>query len=137
MRRIFPFLLCLLLVPISAFAGTGDIYRCQFEVSSRSLISQQVLIAVEHATGKVLVFDAFIHGVIGEPIEGKVVSNDSKKIAFRWSLHVPDRSGTIARLTYRLAYFKESGMSTISAQAMGFRNNANSRGKCTVKQGEV
>jgi hypothetical protein len=137
MKHILAILAVISLVPTSIFAAEGDIYNCQFKVGPGSMISERVMIGMEHASGRVFVADGFIIGIIGEPIEGKVVSNDAKKIAFRWSLRVPDPHGTIARLSYRLAYFKGNGKSIVSVQAMGYMNSDNARGKCTVKQGDV
>ena len=63
-------------------------------------------------------------------MHAEVLEDGKKKLVLRWSLIVPDRSGTLAKLSYRLAYFKSSQKVSISVQAMGYTNQTNNRGTC-------
>ena len=126
--RLILTLIALLAANSAMAAKVVDVFDCDFK-KSRPMLSQKVMI-IKDAPGQYLVLDGMIHAREGEPLRAEVLEDGKKKLVLRWSLFVPDRTGTQAKLAYRLAYFKSSQKVNISVQAMGFTNQTNNRGTC-------
>lgn len=111
-----------------------DVYECSFKVSSHQFLSERVTLFVSKETDTLLVIDGFVHFTHGEPIPAELESETSKKIAVRWSVQYPDGHGNTARLSFRLSYFKGNKTANLSGKAMGYANQDNARGGCTVRE---
>jgi hypothetical protein len=110
-------------------------YICSLTVSAANgWVPEQVVILHDTGTGAVLVNDPMIFAYAGKPVEGEVVDESAKKIAFAWTVgFVTNRSAQTAKFRYRAAIIKEKMTVTITASPLGYRNNFVARGTCTAK----
>lgn len=136
MRNMLLVITAFVLGASQAHSREVDVYRCLM-TKKANLISEELVFVHDAKRNEYLVEDGVIHFVEGNPIPAKVKENSSKKLVLTWSVLLPDRSGTIARLNYRLAFFKSNSRVLVSVQAMGYTNQSNGRGSCRKSKVKV
>ncbi len=117
-----------------AFAG-GKVYECKIgnTRSQGNWLPKVLFIGHNHTEKKVIVSDPIIlHFNDRQPIEGRVSTDNSKRITFTWNLQTKVRSQT-AKIAYRATYMKATGRLNISGSPLGYSNRYTSSGTCDVK----
>jgi len=117
-------------------AATADTYICKIKPDGRGdWIPASLAISHDPETDKVTVNDEFIMHYHKTPLEGKVATNNSKRITFTWTLpSVRNSAGqTALRFNFRASYLKPSHKMTISSSPSGYENRFFGRGRCTIK----
>lgn len=82
-----------------------------------------------------LVVDAIINHFVGEPMEGRLSVDNSKRNTFVWIIKATtDNSGQAANMEYRLTHLKGNNKASITAQAHGYIGPYTGRGHCAVSK---
>ncbi len=110
------------------------VYECNVTKSNADYIPTIVIIDYNTNSGAVTVLDPVIKHFLGRATNGEVVTENNKRITFKWSIN-----GTKAgaqqnvNLRYRATVLKGSNKLTISGKPLGYTNNFQGSGKCKLK----
>ena len=129
MRRALIAAIFLLSMHSQALAQQVDLYECNLP-NARGFISEEMIFIHDPQRNEFLVYDGAIHMAEGEPKVVQVAANDDKKPVLSWKLLLPDSPGKVARVTYRLAYYKKDSLVTVRMEAPSYTNKEYQRGKC-------
>lgn len=112
------------------------IYSCQLDVPvSQGWVPEQVVIRFDPATKSVVVNDPLIQHFVGEPVAGRVKTDNASRITFAWDLEmVKNQDGQIApKFLYRATVSKADNSIRISAIPAGYSNTFEAGGTCSLK----
>lgn len=130
------FMLSLLAISCATAVVAAPVtYTCAVDASrANSWITPQLVIQHDAETGRVIVNDALIKTIHGQPIEGKVDTDNNKRVTFRWDLpaFTAKNGQHVPRFMYRATYMKATGAVSVSAQPGGYPNNFQAQGKCSA-----
>lgn len=110
----------------------GHIVVCQMREQGHSnWIAPQIVLVVDKA-GKILVNDAVIEHVMGRPVEAVVMTDNTKRITYGWTVKgARDRSAQYAQaLDYRLTVMKADQKARLSMLPRGYSNTVQGIGTC-------
>ena len=128
-----------LVMGIAGLAGPAFakpvVYTCHNSSNrNASFLAGQVQISYDAETKQVLVTDDAILSMQGKPLEGKLKSENAKRIVFSWVLrNAVNSAGQTATLQYMGTYYKADGKFQISMIPLGYRDVYTDQGNCTVK----
>jgi hypothetical protein len=134
MRQIIP-VVAALLAATPALAKPVT-YSCTLDVpASQSWVPAQVVIRYDKAAKSVVVNDPLIQHFVGEPVEGRVKTDNATRITFAWDLDmVKNQDGQIApKFLYRATITKADNSVRISAIPAGYSNTFEAQGKCDLQ----
>jgi hypothetical protein len=124
---------------VSGLAGTAlakpVIYTC-YNSSNRTNahLKSELLISYDAAKDQVLVTDRAILGRNGQPIAGKMKTDNGTRTVFSWVLkNAVNSARQTTTLQFTGTYFKANGKFTLKIVPVGYRNIFIDRGTCTVK----
>lgn len=111
-------------------------YECTIRnAKERSWIQPVIFFAHDESSGRVVVSDPAILGFNdGQPAEGKLVTNNAKRITVKWSLDMRSSGNQKVTMNYRATYVKGTGAVNVSATPKHFSNTFNAGGTCKVGQ---
>jgi hypothetical protein len=111
------------------------VYVCTVDTGrTTGAFQDQIVIAHDAAERIVSVNDALIQGVTGGPLLGEMVSENDRRIVFKWTVrNVPNTTGQVASLSYRATIFKADGELQISMRPLNFDNSFNGIGSCQTE----
>lgn len=124
-----------ILAATSAQAVT--LYQCTLNGKAGTWISPQVVIGQDRKKGKVFVHDPVIYTFNkGQPIDGKVSSENAKRVDFRWTVGGTRASdGQLAlRMEYRGTFLKKNKKFILTAAPAGYGNAFRGEGSCKVSE---
>ncbi len=123
-----------LAVAVSLFPALGraDALHCQMSIKSADagFIAPDIFVVREGEASEVLVLDGLIHNYNqGQPVQGKVTEDSKSRLVVSWTLkaHV---AGTSASVRYRLSMKKADKKVTVTATALGYRDQFTTSGVC-------
>ncbi len=114
---------------MSTLPAAADVYICQFKSNGDSVVQEIMAFGVQPDGESAIAFDAFIDYIKDAPANA-VLDNSDKKMSLVWTLKAKGGQQQWARLTYRLAYFKETKRATIRIKPLGYANEFTARGAC-------
>lgn len=120
-----------------SLALSDDTYRCGVEQKSMNggWLAPDLIVGHATATDVVTVLDGVIQGYIGKPLQGKVETNNDKRITFTWVVPgVKSSSNQFANFSYRLTVMKPALNGRLSAQALNYQGPFSGAATCTVTQ---
>ena len=129
---------CLAVIAGLGFAGElaakPVIFTCANSSNRQnSVIQGQIIISYDETTAQVFVSDGMILDVVGEPLQGKLNSDNATRTVFSWTVkNVVNASGASATLKFKGTYFKADGAFLLSMQPLGYDNSFQYRGVCKV-----
>ncbi|MDU8912568.1 hypothetical protein [Aestuariicoccus sp. MJ-SS9] len=130
-------IICLLI----ALAAAGDaraatIYECLLTPSAENRwLADFVFIGHDAAADRVVVSDILILSFNDRaPVEGRIVTDNARRITFAWELFVRGAGGQSARMSYRLTYQRGDGSAMATARPLGYDRLFQAAGQCEVKQ---
>lgn len=130
--------LCLAIAFATATPALAEpvIYTCQLDVpASQTWVPEQVVIRFDRASKSVVVNDPLIQHFVGEPVAGRVKTDNASRITFAWDLDmVKNQNGQIApKFLYRATVSKADNSIRISAIPAGYTNTFEAGGTCSLK----
>lgn len=130
--------LCLAIAFASATPALAEpvIYTCQLDVpASQTWVPEQVVIRFDRGSKSVVVNDPLIQHFVGEPVAGRVKTDNASRITFAWDLDmVKNQNGQIApKFLYRATVSKADNSIRISAIPAGYTNTFEAGGTCSLK----
>jgi hypothetical protein len=131
----FAFVLAALCAAAPALAKPVT-YSCTLDVpESQSWVPEQVVIRFDPDTKSVVVNDPLIVHFVGEPVAGRVKTNNASRITFAWDLDmVKNQDGQIApKFLYRATVAKADNSVRITAIPAGYSNTFETAGKCDLQ----
>ncbi|MCC1494922.1 hypothetical protein [Cognatishimia sp. F0-27] len=111
-------------------------YKCVLSgVDGTDWIQPLVFIGHDEANERVTVSDgAILTFNDGQPIEGRVIRANDKRITFGWLLVAQSATNQKVRMRYRATYVRGTGVFTMTAQPTGYSNMFNRKGSCDVAE---
>lgn len=108
-------------------------YKCTMKGSSvDDWIQPLIFIAHDRTSGRVVVSDAMILGFNdGQPVEGRVATDNGKRTTFAWDVKVKLRVSPVT-LSFRGTYVKATGQFSVLANPSGHGNSLTGGGRCQV-----
>ncbi len=134
--RLFPIATACLIALAGAAHADKIGYQCAMEgTQKRGWIQSLIFIAHDLDNDRVVISDAVTLGSNnGQPVEGRLLVNNDRRMTVRWSVDVMARGNQKATMNYRATYVKNSGRVTVLAQPVGFANSFNLGGSCVAKK---
>jgi hypothetical protein len=132
----FAFCLGFAFVAATPVLAAPVIYTCQLDVpASQGWVPEQVVIRYDAADKSVVVNDPLIQHFVGEPVAGRVKTNNASRITFAWDLEmVKNQDGQIApKFLYRATVSKADNSIRISAIPAGYSNTFEAGGTCSLQ----
>ncbi len=119
----------------TSVASVADVYECQLPTAQKNGWVPEVVVFTHTAGEKTaIVYDPIIDYFVGKAIEGKVVTENAKRLTVKWILDgVTNSANQHAKFEYRLTYVRASGKLNMTANALNYVGPFTGRGKCTVK----
>lgn len=120
------------LVPSIGSAATH--YSCKI-LKNTGWIAPEIHIVYDEATGAVVVHDGIIYSFNNEePLPGKVLSENKKRITFGWVIEDSrNRHGQyVSNFKYRASYLKAKKQLVVTAKPLGYANNFRGDGPCVL-----
>lgn len=110
-------------------------YNCSLKnAGSTNWIPPVLFIGHDPAANRVVVSDPYIlHFNDRQPVEGKVDTENAKRVTFVWELKARDDRGQSARIVYRATWVKANKRMNITATALGYESAIQGHGTCEVK----
>lgn len=111
-------------------------YTCTLAVAaSQTWVPEQVVIRFDTATKSVVVNDPIIQHFVGEPVAGRIKTNNATRITFAWDLEmVQNQDGqTAPKFLYRATITKADNSVRISAIPAGYSNTFEASGSCKLQ----
>lgn len=118
--------------PSGAAASELAIYECVLNPSSaNAIIADFVFVGHDPEADRVVVSDALILTFNDRtPVEGRVATDNDRRITFVWELRLPLMDGTTPRTQYRLTYQRATGAASVSARPLGRELVFQAAGEC-------
>ena len=109
-------------------------YSCKTKRSNGNWIPTELYIAVNGT--EVEVNDPVINRHFGKPVAGRIETDNTQRITFRWDLKgLKDASGQYApTFQYAATILKSNNKLSINAVPLNYSNNFNGFGTCTVER---
>ena len=111
-------------------------FECSIQgTQARSWIQPLIFIAYDATADRVVVSDpAILQFNDGQPVEGSLVTENARRITFKWSVDMVSASKQRLTMNYRATYVKGTGAVNVIAQPRHFSNSFNAGGTCKVGQ---
>lgn len=122
--------ICVLATP----AVAQTVYNCSLkEAGTSNWIPPVLFIGHDPAANRVVVSDPIIlHYNDRQPVEGKVDTENAKRVTFVWELKTRDSRGQSATMVYRATWVKANKRMNITAMALGYESGIQGHGTCEV-----
>lgn len=135
MLRVLLVVLSLSCLTVPAHAQTRT-FECSIKgTQARSWIQSLIFIAYDASSDRVVVSDpAILQFNGGQPVEGSLVTENARRITFKWSVDMVSASKQRLTMNYRATYVKGTGAVNVTAQPKHFSNIFNAGGTCKVGQ---
>ena len=110
----------------------GQKYACKVEKRSANggWLADGYLLVLPEGGKTALVGDDVGMTVTGAPADAEIREDTAKKLVVTWDMRSRDAAGQLARMGYRLSYFKKTGQVTVRATPYGYSNSFEARGRC-------
>lgn len=111
-------------------------YTCNLAVAAaQGWVPEQVVIRFDPADKSVLVNDPLIMHFVGEPVAGRVKTDNATRITFAWDLEmIKNQAGQVApKFLYRATIAKADNSVRISAIPAGYSNTFEAGGTCSLQ----
>jgi hypothetical protein len=110
-------------------------YTCSLKEAGRSnWIPPVLFIGHDPAANRVVVSDPIVlHFNDRQPVEGKVDTENDKRVTFVWELKTRDTRGQSATMIYRATWVKADKRMNITATALGYESGIQGFGTCEVE----
>lgn len=114
------------------------LYECQIEApGAMGWVPELVIIAHNTEADTVTVSDPIGFAFNDrEPIAGSVLTNNDKRISFRWQVEdISAGAGTfVQRMVYRATYLRANNRMVVTGRPLPYENNFRGQGGCRVTQ---
>lgn len=132
MKRLIASIGTVFMLATPAIAQTT--YTCALkEAGTSNWIPEILFVGHDPATNKVVISDPIVHQFNNrQPIDGRVDTNNAKRVTFVWEVKMKDSRGQSARMQYRATWVKAAKRMNVVATPFGYANGFQGYGSCKV-----